>query len=94
MATSGARTLFALERPAQTVLRTACGKTPGMIVFSGDVPRPCAITHAFHGSRSQGRRPAVIGFDLAGVAVSSGSACSSGKVTSRRTCLQSDGIWP
>ena len=36
--------------------------------------------HAVHRSRASKAETAVIGFDLAGIAVSSGSACSSGKV--------------
>jgi cysteine desulfurase len=53
-------------------------QTPGVMVFSADVPRlpnttlftaPCLKAET-----------AVIGFDLEGIAVSSGSACSSGKV--------------
>jgi cysteine desulfurase len=53
-------------------------KTPGAIVFSDDVPRlPNTTLFTVPGLRAE---TAVIGFDLAGVAVSSGSACSSGKV--------------
>jgi cysteine desulfurase len=47
-------------------------------VFSDDVPRlPNTTLFTIPGLRAE---TAVIGFDLAGVAVSSGSACSSGKV--------------
>ena len=53
-------------------------KTPGAIVFSDDVPRlPNTTLFTVPGLRAE---TAVIGFDLAGIAVSSGSACSSGKV--------------
>jgi cysteine desulfurase len=53
-------------------------QTPGMIVFSGDVPRmPNTTLFTVSGLKAE---TAVIGFDLAGIAVSSGSACSSGKV--------------
>ena len=49
-----------------------------MIVFSEDVPRlPNTTLFTVPGLKAE---TAVIGFDLAGIAVSSGSACSSGKV--------------
>jgi cysteine desulfurase len=53
-------------------------QTPGTIVFSTDVPRlPNTTLFTVPGLNAE---TAVIGFDLACVAVSSGSACSSGKV--------------
>src|ERR1700710_3189477 len=53
-------------------------QTPGVIVFSSDVERlPNTTLFTAAGLRAE---TAVIGFDLAGIAVSSGSACSSGKV--------------
>ena len=53
-------------------------RTPGMIVFSEDAPRlPNTTLFTVPGLKAE---IAVIGFDLAGIAVSSGSACSSGKV--------------
>jgi cysteine desulfurase len=53
-------------------------QTPGMIVFSEGVPRlPNTTLFTAPGLKAE---TAVIGFDLAGIAVSSGSACSSGKV--------------
>jgi cysteine desulfurase len=53
-------------------------QTAGMLVFSDNVPRlPNTTLFAIPGLRAE---TAVIGFDLAGIAVSSGSACSSGKV--------------
>jgi cysteine desulfurase len=53
-------------------------QTPGLVVFAADVPRlPNTILFTVPGLKAE---TAVIGFDLAGVAVSSGSACSSGKV--------------
>jgi cysteine desulfurase len=53
-------------------------ETQGAIVFSDDVPRlPNTTLFTVPGLRAE---TAVIGFDLAGIAVSSGSACSSGKV--------------
>ncbi|MBR1280600.1 cysteine desulfurase [Bradyrhizobium sp. AUGA SZCCT0177] len=52
--------------------------TPGMIVFSEAAPRlPNTTLFTVPGLKAE---TAVIGFDLAGIAVSSGSACSSGKV--------------
>jgi cysteine desulfurase len=52
--------------------------TPGTIVFSSSVQRlPNTTLFTIPGLRAE---TAVIGFDLAGIAVSSGSACSSGKV--------------
>jgi cysteine desulfurase len=52
--------------------------TPGVRVFSDDVQRlPNTTLFTVPGLRAE---TAVIGFDLAGIAVSSGSACSSGKV--------------
>jgi cysteine desulfurase len=53
-------------------------ETPGAIVFSDAVPRlPNTTLFTVAGLKAE---TAVIGFDLAGIAVSSGSACSSGKV--------------
>ncbi|WP_439375260.1 cysteine desulfurase family protein [Bradyrhizobium sp. DASA03120] len=50
----------------------------GATVFSDDVARLCNTT--LFTARGLKAETAVIGFDLEGVAVSSGSACSSGKV--------------
>ncbi len=53
-------------------------QTPGMIVFSEGMERlPNTTLFTAPGLRAE---TALIGFDLAGIAVSSGSACSSGKV--------------
>jgi cysteine desulfurase len=53
-------------------------QTNGTIVFSPDVERlPNTTLFTVPGLKAE---TAVIGFDLAGIAVSSGSACSSGKV--------------
>ena len=53
-------------------------QTPDMIVFSVDVQRlPNTTLFTVPGLKAE---TAVIGFDLDGIAVSSGSACSSGKV--------------
>jgi cysteine desulfurase len=60
--------------------RLECGlrQTPGVIVFSDEAPRlPNTTLFTVPGLKAE---TAVIGFDLAGIAVSSGSACSSGKV--------------
>jgi cysteine desulfurase len=59
-------------------LESGLRQTPGIIVFSDRVPRlPNTTLFTVPGLKAE---TAVIGFDLAGVAVSSGSACSSGKV--------------
>jgi cysteine desulfurase len=53
-------------------------QTSGAIIFSESAPRlPNTTLFTVPGLRAE---TAVIGFDLAGIAVSSGSACSSGKV--------------
>jgi cysteine desulfurase len=53
-------------------------ETTGTIVYSGDVTRlPNTTLFTVPGLKAE---TAVIGFDLEGIAVSSGSACSSGKV--------------
>ena len=53
-------------------------QTPGAIIFSDAARRlPNTTLFTVPGLRAE---TAVIGFDLAGIAVSSGSACSSGKV--------------
>jgi cysteine desulfurase len=68
------RRLRALRERLETGLR----RTPGMVIFSEDTPRlPNTTLFTVPGLRAE---TAVIGFDLEGVAVSSGSACSSGKV--------------
>ena len=59
-------------------LESGLRRTPGVIVFADQVPRlPNTVLFTVPGLRAE---TAVIGFDLAGIAVSSGSACSSGKV--------------
>jgi cysteine desulfurase len=59
-------------------LETGLRQTRGVEVFSGDVPRlPNTTLFTAPGLKAE---TAVIGFDLEGIAVSSGSACSSGKV--------------
>ena len=59
-------------------LEDGLSQTPGMIVFASDVSRlPNTTLFTVPGLKAE---TAVIGFDLDGIAVSSGSACSSGKV--------------
>ena len=59
-------------------LENGLRETSGIIVFSDEVPRlPNTTLFTVPGLKAE---TAVIGFDLAGIAVSSGSACSSGKV--------------
>lgn len=59
-------------------LESGLRQTPGVTVFSSDTARlPNTTLFTAPGLKAE---TAVIGFDLAGVAVSSGSACSSGKV--------------
>ena len=59
-------------------LENGLRQTPGMIVFSEGTPRlPNTTLFTVDGLKAE---TAVIGFDLGGIAVSSGSACSSGKV--------------
>ena len=59
-------------------LESGLRQTPGAIIFADGVPRlPNTTLFTVPGLKAE---TAVIGFDLAGIAVSSGSACSSGKV--------------
>lgn len=59
-------------------LEAGLKETNGIIVFSDGVPRlPNTTLFTAPGMKAE---TAVIGFDLTGIAVSSGSACSSGKV--------------
>jgi cysteine desulfurase len=59
-------------------LETGLRQTPELIIFAHEAPRlPNTTLFTVPGLRAE---TAVIGFDLAGIAVSSGSACSSGKV--------------
>jgi len=65
-------------RALQERLEHGLRLTPDVIVFSGSVQRlPNTTLFTVPGLKAE---TAVIGFDLAGIAVSSGSACSSGKV--------------
>jgi cysteine desulfurase len=62
----------------RTRLESGLRLTPGAMVFSDEAPRlPNTTLFTVPGLKAE---TAVIGFDLAGIAVSSGSACSSGKV--------------
>ncbi len=62
----------------QNRLENGLRQIPGVIVFADGVARlPNTTLFTFPGLKAE---TAVIGFDLAGIAVSSGSACSSGKV--------------
>ncbi|MBX9709836.1 MAG: cysteine desulfurase [Xanthobacteraceae bacterium] len=62
----------------QRQLETGLKSTPGVTVFSADTARlPNTILFSAPGMKAE---TAVIAFDLQGIAVSSGSACSSGKV--------------
>jgi cysteine desulfurase len=59
-------------------LESGLRQAPGVILFAEGMPRlPNTTLFTVPGLKAE---TAVIGFDLAGIAVSSGSACSSGKV--------------
>lgn len=82
-----AATKAVLELPAEALrvqalrekLEAKLRQTEGICVFADQAPRlPNTTLFALPNLRAE---TAVIGFDLDGVAVSSGSACSSGKVT-------------
>jgi cysteine desulfurase len=63
-----------LRHRLEEILRQTCG----IVVFADQAPRlPNTTLFALPGLKAE---TAVIGFDLAGIAVSSGAACSSGKV--------------
>jgi cysteine desulfurase len=83
----GAIRLESLRNQLENGLR----QTPDVIVFSDAVQRlPNTTLVAVPGLKAE---TAVIGFDLAGIAVSSGSACSSGKVQPSHV-LQAMGFGP
>lgn len=72
-------------------LETGLRQTRGALVFCENVPRlPNTTLFSAPGLRAE---TAVIGLDLEGVAVSSGSACSSGKVQPSHV-LQAMGLGP
>lgn len=71
--------------------RFEAGLPPGAIVFGADAPRlPNTSNFALPGLNAE---TAVIAMDLEGVALSSGAACSSGKVRSSRV-LAAMGVAP
>jgi cysteine desulfurase len=91
----GSATAFETEsnllQSLQHRLESGLRETPGMIVFADDVPRlPNTTLFTVRGMRAE---TAVIGFDLADIAVSSGSACSSGKVQPSHV-LEAMGVGP
>jgi len=70
-----ARRISALRMKLETGLRAIA---PGTIIFGEGAPRlPNTTLFALEGMKAE---TAVIAFDLEGIAVSSGSACSSGRV--------------
>ncbi|HEX2555148.1 MAG TPA: cysteine desulfurase family protein [Microvirga sp.] len=87
LAEEGAR-IAALRDAAEAALRRIA---PDAVVFGAGAPRlPNTFAFAVPGLRAE---TALIAFDLAGVALSSGSACSSGKVK-RSHVLQAMGVEP
>ena len=89
--------LRALDREATRLealrnrLENGLRQTPDVMVFSDGVTRlPNTTLFTVPGLKAE---TAVIGFDLAGIAVSSGSACSSGKVQPSHV-LQAMGFGP
>jgi cysteine desulfurase len=72
-------------------LETGLSQTAGVTIFSSDVRRlPNTTLFTAPGLKAE---TAVIGFDLEGIAVSSGSACSSGKVQPSHV-LEAMGVGP
>jgi cysteine desulfurase len=72
-------------------LESGLREQEGVVVFASEVPRlPNTTLFTAPGVKAE---TAVIGFDLEGVAVSSGSACSSGKVQPSHV-LQAMGVGP
>jgi cysteine desulfurase len=72
-------------------LESGLRRSPGIIVFAEDVKRlPNTTLFTVPGLKAE---TAVIGFDLAGIAISSGSACSSGKVQPSHV-LEAMGLGP
>jgi cysteine desulfurase len=68
----------ATMRRLQCQLEAGLKSVPGTVIFAENAPRlPNTTLFAAPGLKAE---TAVIGFDLEGVAVSSGAACSSGKV--------------
>jgi cysteine desulfurase len=76
-----------LRERLEAVIRTV----PNAVIVCADVPRlPNTTLFTVPGLRAE---TAVIGFDLEGIALSSGSACSSGKVQPSRV-LTAMGVGP
>jgi cysteine desulfurase len=66
------------EEDLRTRLEAGLREASGAVIFAAETKRlPNTVLFTVPGMRAE---TAVIGFDLAGIAVSSGSACSSGKV--------------
>ncbi|WP_029031378.1 cysteine desulfurase family protein [Salinarimonas rosea] len=87
LADEGAR-LAALGRAFAAAIRA---RAPGAVIFGEGAPRlPNTLLFAVPGLRAE---TALIAFDLGGVALSSGSACSSGKVK-RSHVLDAMGVDP
>lgn len=77
-AISGLDTNATLVKHLQKRVESGLKAIPGTVIFSADVPRiPNTTLCAIAGLKAE---TAVIAFDLEGIAISSGSACSSGKV--------------
>jgi cysteine desulfurase len=94
-AAKAAMAALEIDRPRLEGLRNRLEESlraaPGAIIFSADVPRlPNTSLFTVPGLRAE---TAVIGFDLEGIAVSSGSACSSGKVQPSHV-LEAMGLGP
>jgi cysteine desulfurase len=78
-ATAGAPAEIAHMLRLRRLLEEGLKGYPGLVVFSEGIERlPNTTLFAQRGLRAE---TAVIAFDLAGIAVSSGAACSSGRVT-------------
>ncbi len=78
-ATAGAPAEIAHMLRLRRLLEDGLKSYPGLMVFSEGIERlPNTTLFARRGLRAE---TAVIGFDLAGIAVSAGAACSSGRVT-------------
>jgi cysteine desulfurase len=80
------RRITGLRNRLEANFRAIC---PDLVVFGGDSPRLSnTLNVALPGLKAE---TALIRFDLSGVAISSGSACSSGKVT-RSSVLPAMGV--
>lgn len=91
VAMAGRESEAARQQALRNRLESGLRVTKGLFLFSADVPRlPNTTLFTAPGLKAE---TAVIGFDLEGVAVSSGSACSSGKVQASHV-LQAMGFAP